>query len=159
MIKQKIGPSWHGKKALFTTLSLGCMALSGCTGEMTGQLLGGSAGALLGSQIGRGKGKIIATAIGAVAGATLGGALGKGEDKKRAERAAKKAACTGQSVSWSNPETGMKGTWDAGPVRYDHDHRPYRRLKCLATKPNGEAVNLYVNAHQGADGNWYMDQN
>jgi outer membrane lipoprotein SlyB len=137
------------------------LTFSGCTGEMTGQVLGGSMGALIGSQIGCGTGNIVATAIGAVAGMALGGALGKKfdeADKKRAEMAAQKAACTGRNVTWENPSTGAYGTWQAGPVQYDPQHRPHRQLKCLATQPDGRAVNLFVDAYQGSDGNWYMAQ-
>ena len=142
-------------------LVLSCFLMTGCTGEMVGQLGGGSIGALIGSQIGSGNGRIIATAIGAVAGSALGGAIGKKfdqEDRKRADRAAQQAACTGQSVQWSNPHSGAQGTWHAGPIQHGSRHQRYRQLKCLAMQPDGQAVTLYVNAYQGSDGNWYMAQ-
>jgi surface antigen len=149
------------KKSVTLALVFSFFVLSGCTGELAGQIGGGSIGALIGSQIGQGNGRLIATAIGAVAGAALGGALGKKfdqEDKKRAERAAQQAAATGKSVQWSNPNSGAHGNWQAGPIQYGPRNQCYRQLKCLAMQPNGQAVTLFVNAYQGADGHWYMAQ-
>jgi len=149
------------EKSFVVVLSVVFLGISGCTGETTGQLLGGSMGALIGSQIGGGKGNVIATALGAVAGVALGGALGKQFDKRdqeKAKLAAEKAAASGQAVQWTNPSTGACGTWQPGPMQYGANHQPYRQLKCLATQPDGKPVNLFVNAYQGADGNWYMAQ-
>ncbi len=127
---------------------------------MTGQLVGGSMGALLGSQMGNGNGKIIATALGAVAGLAIGGALGRKfdqEDKRRAEQAAQKAACTGQSVEWRNESTKSCGTWYPGPVQqYGPENRSCRWLECLATDPDGQPQKLVVYAEQQPDGSWVM---
>ena len=160
--KKQVKSHFSGMENSFVVvLSIIFLSLSGCTGETTGQLLGGSMGALIGSQIGGGRGNVIATAIGAVAGVALGGALGKQFDKKdqeKAQIAAQKAAASGQTVQWSNASTGACGTWQPGPMQYGPNHQPYRQLKCLATQPDGKPVNLFVNAYQGPDGNWYMAQ-
>ena len=142
------------------TLLCGLLAIlsAGCTAESTGQLMGGSVGALIGSQIGGGKGNIIATVIGGVAGVALGGMLGQKFDKnakKKAELAAQQAACTGQTVPWSD-SSGANGTWNPGPIQYGPQRQCYRPLTCLATAPDGSPVKLQMNAYQGADGTWHI---
>ena len=85
----------------------------------TKQTIGGLGGAALGgwagSTIGGGSGKLAATAAGVLIGALIGSEIGRTMDeldKQKAERAYTQAttAPVGQTISWSNPDTGNYGS-------------------------------------------------
>lgn len=85
----------------------------------TKQTIGGLGGAALGgwagSTIGGGKGRLAATAAGVLIGALVGSEIGRtmdDVDRQKAERAYTQAttAPVGQSITWSNPQTGNYGT-------------------------------------------------
>lgn len=99
-----------------TTLLAGCADSNvGLNKQTGGAVLGGLGGGLLGAQFGRGSGNLAMTALGAVAGAFIGSEVGKSLDKvdqaamQRAERHAETAPM-GQSIAWSNPDSGHSGT-------------------------------------------------
>lgn len=84
----------------------------------TKQTIGGLGGAALGgwagSTIGGGSGKLAATAAGVLIGALVGSEIGRSMDevdKMKAERAYTQAttAPVGQTITWSNPDTGNYG--------------------------------------------------
>ena len=85
----------------------------------TKQTIGGLGGAALGgwagSTIGGGSGQLAATAAGVLIGALIGSEIGRGLDeidKQKAERAYTQAttAPVGQTITWSNPNTGNYGS-------------------------------------------------
>ena len=88
-------------------------------GYGTKQTIGGLGGAALGgwagSTIGGGTGQLAATAAGVLIGALIGSEIGSGLDdldKMKAERAYTQAttAPVGQTIAWSNPDTGNYGS-------------------------------------------------
>lgn len=98
-------------------LSLGACGTSEdlITKENVGLVVGGVLGGVLGSQIGGGTGRIVAGVAGTVIGGLLGRELGRRlsrSDQTAATKAQEQAhqAPVGQTVSWSNPETGHGGT-------------------------------------------------
>ena len=81
--------------------------------ETIGQVLGGVGGALIGSQIGGGKGKLVAVTAGALGGLFVGGEIGKqldARDRQGIAETGQQALNTGQSTSWTNPNTGTTST-------------------------------------------------
>ena len=87
----------------------------GGTKQTVGTLAGGAAGGLVGAQFGGGTGQLAATAAGALLGAFIGSEIGRtmdDVDKLKAERAYEKAttAPIGDQITWSNPETGNRGS-------------------------------------------------
>lgn len=81
--------------------------------ENVSKAVGSIAGALLGTQIGSGRGRIAAIAVGALAGYWLGGKLSErlsGEDKAGIAQATERAVQTGETTTWTNPDTGMTTT-------------------------------------------------
>lgn len=103
---------------MVAALSLG--TLSACvtdqgTKQMVGSVLGAGAGGYAGSKFGKGKGQLAATAAGVVLGGLLGNSVGQSLDRadqvyaQRAQQTAVQAPI-GQTISWSNPETGNRGT-------------------------------------------------
>lgn len=97
-------------------LSLGACESQGISNETVGQVLGAGVGAVVGSQFGSGTGRIIATAVGTLAGAWIGGELAKRLDNRdrammsNSTNQALANAPNGQTVSWSNPESGNAGS-------------------------------------------------
>ena len=117
MIKLRSKKSFH----IFVAGSL-ALSVAGCgtsedlvTKENVGLVVGGILGGVLGSQIGGGTGRIVAGVAGTVIGGLLGRELGRRlsrSDQVAATKAQDQAhtAPVGQTVSWSNPETGNAGS-------------------------------------------------
>ena len=83
--------------------------------ETIGTLGAAAVGGIAGSQIGSGTGSILATGAGALLGGFLGREIAQRlgpDDRSRAESAFNKAgeAPVGETASWSNPDTGNRGT-------------------------------------------------
>ena len=101
-------------------MSLGLLA--GCSGvgdygtkQTVGGLSGAALGGLLGSQFGDGTGQLAFTAAGAVLGGLLGSEVGRSlddVDRLRAEEAQYQATAApiGETIVWSNPDSGNSGT-------------------------------------------------
>ena len=114
------------RKGLIAAVMAAAM-LAGCSGygdygtkQTVGGLGGAALGGLLGSQFGSGTGQLAFTAAGAVLGGLVGSEVGRSldeVDRMRAEEAQFQAtgAPIGQTVVWSNPDTGNSGT--ITPVR------------------------------------------
>ncbi len=98
---------------IIAVLMSGCVTDSG-TKTLAGGVVGAGLGGLLGSNVGGGRGKMAAIAAGTLAGALFGKSIGESLDRAdqahlgRAERRAETAPI-GQTVSWSNPESGNGG--------------------------------------------------
>lgn len=101
-------------------------ALSACaesgygTQQTIGGLTGAALGGLLGAQFGSGAGQAAATGAGVLIGALIGSEIGRDMDtvdRMRADRAVSTArtAPVGETIVWSNPQTGNSGT--VTPVR------------------------------------------
>lgn len=87
----------------------------GGTKQTIGTLGGAAAGGLFGAQFGSGTGQLAATAGGALLGAFLGGEIGRTMDevdRQKAEGAYQRAttAPVGETITWSNPDTGNQGS-------------------------------------------------
>src|SRR5437660_12923556 len=88
-----------------------------------GTLGGAALGGLAGSQFGRGSGKLAVTGLGVLIGGLLGSETGKSLDRADAAYAQQATAAAasapyGQTVQWSNPQTGNWGT--VTPLRQGH---------------------------------------
>jgi surface antigen len=127
--------------------------------EGAGTLVGAGLGALAGSQIGSGKGQMAAVAIGALLGAFAGNEIGKSLDKAdQAElaRAGEQArvAPIGQTINWSNPESGNSGS--VTPTREGRDTatgnycREFRQTVTI----DGRSEEAYGTACRQPDGSW-----
>jgi len=96
--------------------SLGACADTSSQKQQAGTVVGGVLGGVLGSNVGQGKGKTAGTIAGVLIGAIIGGEIGKSmdaTDRMMAERTAQKSlesAPTGTTSTWSNPDSGHRGT-------------------------------------------------
>lgn len=91
------------------------LGLAACqsTNQTVGAGAGGLLGGLLGAQFGGGTGQLVATGIGVGIGALVGqqvGAYLDERDRAMAERSTVDTYRTGATRSWSNPDTGARGT-------------------------------------------------
>lgn len=148
-------------------LSLGL--LSGCVTDqgnkqLIGSVIGASAGGYAGSKIGGGKGQLAATAAGVVLGGLLGNSVGGSLDKmdqmyaQRAQQSAYEAP-VGQTISWSNPESGNRGS--VTPTRTGQDTRTGAYCREYQTEiiVGGEAQVGYGTACQMPNGDWQVSSN
>ncbi|MGJ3259558.1 MAG: RT0821/Lpp0805 family surface protein [Rhodospirillales bacterium] len=148
--------------AVAAVLSLGL--LSGCVTDQgnkqtMGTLLGAGLGGFAGSKIGGGKGQLAATAAGVVLGGLLGNNVGQSldrADQAYAMRAQDRAmnAPVGQTISWSNPDSGNYGT--VTPTRTSTDTRTgaYCREYQTEVIVGGESQVGYGTACRQPDGDW-----
>ncbi len=110
---------------LIPVLAIGLAACQTTGQKQTGgTLLGAAAGGLLGSQFGQGTGQLAFTAAGTILGAFVGNQIGQSLDRTDrlfADRAVQQAAAApvGQTITWSNPDSGNYGT--VTPVRDGQD--------------------------------------
>lgn len=159
--------SWvRGPLAALMVAVMSIGALSGCvtdqnTKQVVGSLVGAGLGGWGGSKIGSGKGQMAAIAVGTLAGGLLGNSVGQSLD--RADQAyAQKAqwqassAPIGETISWSNPETGNKGR--VTPTREGRHQQSgaYCREYQTEVIVGGEAQVGYGTACRMPDGDWQI---
>ena len=127
--------------------------------EGAGTLVGAGLGALAGSQIGKGKGQLAAVAIGALLGAFAGKEIGKSLDKAdqaELQRAGEQArtAPIGQTINWSNPESGNSGTvTPTREGRHTSTGNYCREFKQTVTI-DGRTEEAFGTACRQPDGSW-----
>ncbi|MBB3065093.1 MULTISPECIES: RT0821/Lpp0805 family surface protein [Limibacillus] len=149
----------------FAVVGLAGLILAGCEQgpkQTIGTLAGAAGGAAIGSQIGSGSGRHVAIALGTLAGAMLGGEIGRQLDERdqllysQAYEDAKTAPI-GETIIWSNPESGNKGA--ITPVRDGTTGsgkycREFQQTVIIA----GEPQQAYGVACRQPDGTWQIVQ-
>lgn len=129
------------------------------TKETIGLLGGAAAGGLAGSQIGKGSGRDVAIGVGTLLGAFIGQEIGKSLDKAdqlyaaQATGAALETGQTGQTTSWTNPDSGNHGTVTPIKTVYADSGEPCREYQTTVTV-GGETVDAYGTACRNPDGTW-----
>jgi len=145
--------------AFISMAVLGACNQYGGEKETLGGLSGAAVGGLAGAQVGSGSGQLAATAVGALVGFFIGSEVGKSLDKADqlyAERTASQALetnPTGETSSWSNPDSGNSGS--ITPTRTAHldSGQPCREYQQTVTI-SGETQKAYGTACREADGSW-----
>ena len=143
-------------------LSLGL--LGGCVTDQgnkqtMGTLLGAGLGGFAGSKVGGGKGQLAATAAGVLLGGLMGNSVGQSLDRadqaylSRAQDQALEAP-VGQTISWSNPDSGNHGT--ITPVRTVQNTNTGQLCREYQTSVTigGRVEQGYGTACRTADGDW-----
>ncbi len=153
-----------GKRLVFAVLVLPFLVLTtGCESgrekEIGGLLVGAALGGFLGSQIGGGGGAIVATGAGVFLGALIGGGIGKQLDEKdrleaqRATQSALESSRSGQTITWTNPDTGNSGT--VTPTKtYQKNSNEYCREYQQTITIGGKTEDAYGTACRQPDGSW-----
>lgn len=146
--------------ALVAALTLGACATENAGSKQTGgTILGAVAGGLAGSAFGRGEGRLIMTGLGTLLGAYVGSETGQSLDRADRIAAARTAqvtletAPTGQTATWSNPDSGHSGTLT--PVRtYQQPNGGYCREYQQTVTVGGQTERAYGTACRQPDGSW-----
>ena len=143
-------------------LSLGM--LPGCVTDqgnkqVMGSLLGAGVGGFAGSKIGGGKGQLAATAAGVVLGGLLGNSIGQSlnkADQAYAYKAQSTAlnAPVGQTISWSNPDSGNRGSVTPTRVGQDVATGAYCREYQTQIVIDGRIEDAFGAACREPDGSW-----
>ena len=154
---------------ILTALMASTFGLVGCANtdlsaynnkKTIGAVTGAAIGGVLGSNIGDGKGQLVATGVGTLLGALVGSSIGQSLDQADmiyAQQANSQAhtAPIGQTVSWSNPQTGHSGS--VTPVNdYKAQSGKYCREYQQTIYIDGQAQTGYGTACQNADGTWQI---
>lgn len=148
--------SWH--RIAPSALLVPALLLAACqtppTQQQTGTVVGGVLGGVIGSQVGRGGGRTAATVIGTLVGAALGGAVGRSmDDTDRLKTAqALETARTGQSRTWTNPDT--RATYTVTPTRTRETAAGPCREYTVDARIDGQAEKVVGQACRQADGSW-----
>lgn len=145
--------------------SAAVLILTGCEAARQGnekEVIGTGAGAviggLLGSQVGGGSGRLWATGAGVLIGALAGSEIGRSldrADRAYAMQASRQAqsAPIGETISWSNPESGHSGS--VTPVREGSTQGgDYCREFYQTVTIGGRQEDAYGTACQNPDGTW-----
>ena len=141
-------------------------ALAACTGnagpkESIGTLLGAVVGGVAGAQVGSGRGQLVATGIGTLLGAYLGNEIGKSldrADKLYMQQAEQQAlvAPVGDTIAWSNPDSGNSGTVTAVRDGTQRDTGAYCREFQQTVTVGGRTEEAYGTACRQPDGTWQI---
>jgi surface antigen len=145
---------------LVAALGLGaCSTRSAGDKQVGGTVLGAVAGGLAGSAFGRGEGRLIMTGLGTLVGAFIGSEIGQSldaADRMAATRTAQQTfeyGRTGQTATWSNPDSGNSGT--VTPTRtYQSADGGYCREYQQTVSVGGKTQEAYGRACRQPDGSW-----
>ncbi|MFM2130244.1 MAG: 17 kDa surface antigen precursor [Pseudomonadota bacterium] len=145
---------------LVAALGLGaCATENAGNKQVGGTVLGAVAGGLAGSAFGRGEGRLIMTGLGTLLGAFIGSEVGQSLD--RADRIAAQNTAqrtleygrTGQTATWSNPDSGHSGSVTPTRTYQDADGaycREYQQTVTVGSKTE----QAYGRACRQPDGSW-----
>ena len=129
--------------------------------ETMGTVLGGVGGALLGSTIGKGDGRLVAVAAGTLLGAALGNSVGQSLDNadlamyNQTSQRALETVQPGQSLPWSNPQSGNYGSITPTNV-YQTADGGYCREYTQTISVGGKTQKGYGRACRQPDGSWQI---
>lgn len=156
-----------GKIAAVAVVSISMVAVTACESggpkETIGTLGGAALGGLAGSQIGSGRGQLLAVGAGVLLGAFAGREIGKSldkADKLEAERTANTALeynKSGETSTWSNPDSGHQGTVTPTQTTYTDSGQPCREFQQTVTI-GGKTEQAYGTACRQEDGSWKIVQ-
>ncbi len=128
-------------------------------GEIFGTLAGAALGGLVGSQLGSGTGNKVAIGAGVVAGGFLGNRIGKAmscQDQQQhyaTTQDALETQKTGQTSTWTNPDTGHSGEITPTKTYTSTDGVPCRDFT-QTLYVDGEFEEIQGTACRQPDGSW-----
>ena len=135
-----------------------CQNTSG-SGELMGTLAGAAIGGLIGSQFGSGTGNSVAIGAGVVAGGFLGNKIGKEltcrdqEYHYNTTQNALETQKTGQTATWTNPDSGHSGEVTPTRTYTASDGTPCRDFE-QTIYVDGEYEQIQGTACRQPDGSW-----
>lgn len=151
--------------SLASTMAVACA--SGTTPQMKkkdiGSIGGAVIGGVLGSNVGGGKGQMVAVGVGTLLGALAGSSIGSSldrADEMYAQRAWQQAhtAPVGDTITWTNPESGNRGSYTPQREGRTNDNRSCREYEQTIII-DGQAETGVGIACQNNDGTWDIANN
>jgi len=154
------------KKTKTALVLISLLTLSACepgSKEGFGTMLGAIGGAAIGSALGDngdGTTHFFAVAAGTVAGAAIGSSIGKSLDDAdrqamaRNQQIALETYPSGQSSTWSNPDSGNSGSYTPQPAYQDQTTGAYCREYQQTITVGGKVEEAYGKACRQPDGTW-----
>jgi surface antigen len=126
-----------------------------CDRAGIGAVIGGVTGGVIGSQVGKDGNRAVATVLGSVVGAVIGAEIGRQLDKtdRYCVGHALELAAPGQTVSWTNRNTGV--SYQLTPNREDASRDGCRKFRLIATGSFGLSQGRAF-ACPGDDGTWAL---
>ena len=121
--------------------------------------LGAATGAVIGSSFGKGNGRVIGGVLGGLLGAGIGQSIGQSLDRvdmqyyQQAQYRALETGQPGQSLPWSNPQTGNSGSFVAN-APYQVSEGRYCREYTQTINVGGQSQKAYGTACRQANGDW-----
>ncbi|SDF90571.1 Surface antigen [Limimonas halophila] len=154
-------------RRILAALALTAMVAAGCANsgdqpgpkQSIGTIGGAILGGFLGSKVGGGKGQLWATGAGAAVGALIGSEFGKSLDRAdriyaaRTTQAALEHTKSGQTSTWSNPDSGNSGKVTPTETFQRADGTYCREFQQTVTV-GGETQQAYGTACRQPDGSW-----
>lgn len=152
--RKKNDPSYAGYSGRSWNDDYGVRA-GRCDRAEVGAVLGGIAGGAIGAGTGRGEERAVAIVVGTVIGAAIGAEIGRRMDE--ADRScvghALELAAPGQSIGWTNPDTGV--SYKLTPSDKVEGANHCRKFRLVATGRFGLSEGRTV-ACPAADGTWNL---
>lgn len=139
------------------------ISISSCTKQELGTGIGALSGAAIGSNIGKGEGRNAAIILGAIAGGIAGNRIGgmlDEADKRYYDNTSHEAleyARSGQTRSWSNPDSGNSGSFTIQKT-YQNRSGSYCREFMQKVIVAGKTQEAYGTACRQEDGSWKIVQ-
>jgi len=154
-------------RGLLGALAVTAMVAAGCANgtegpgpkQTVGTVGGAVLGGFLGSRVGDGKGQLWATGAGAALGALIGSEFGKSLDRAdrihaaRTTQAALEHTKSGQTSTWSNPDSGNSGAVTPTET-FQRADGTYCREFQQTIRVGGETKQGYGTACRQPDGSW-----
>lgn len=129
--------------------------------QTVGTVAGAIAGGVIGSKFGKGSGKGIAIGVGTLLGAALGNEVGASLDRadmayyRNTSQQALETAPPGQTLPWSNPQSGNHGTVTP-QAYYQTASGQYCREYTQTISVGGKQAQGYGTACRQPDGSWQI---
>ena len=140
------------------------VSVAGCesNNQTSGTIIGAGTGALVGASLGRGtSGRLAGAAVGALVGGLIGNEIGRRLDERdrmmyaQTATAAAESGGVGQQQTWSNPQTGNRGTVTPTSAAYrGNDGRQCRNFSETITLKDGKSEQINGRRCKNADGSW-----
>ena len=145
-----------GSVCLSLILIVGCSSADSKAG--LGALGGGLAGGIIGHQVDPKSGRYIGAAVGALVSYQLVKHLTK-EDQAELSKSTQQTASTGETQTWENPKTGVRGQTkvieeNASPAKADQTARNCRTVEQQVELADGTIETESITLCQGEDGSW-----
>lgn len=147
------------KKGILLMVLILALVAGGCANKaQTGAATGATAGALIGALTS--KNKLTGAAIGAGAGLLLGYVIGNEWDKSDNQKLnhTLENQPSGQTSTWTNPDTGRYYAATPEPAYTGSDNRTYRDVYIETTDADGKPQKVKAKAYRNPDGTWQLVQ-